>query len=75
MRAGARVHSFAHSLIHSLIKHAPGACSVLSTGLATGDSELNKIRSLPSGGSQVTRVENRETRNYIATESKLSWMR
>lgn len=48
--------SFSLSLIHFLIKHVPNAYSGPGTELATGDSELNKTRSLPRRGSQVNGV-------------------
>lgn len=56
------------SLIHSLIRHVPEASSVPGTELATGDSELNKIQSLPRRGSQVNEVGDSKTHNYIATQ-------
>lgn len=68
MPRGTLEHSSTHSFGHSslLSSNVPGTCSVLGTGLATGDSELNKIQSLPRRGSQVNEVEGRETHNYMA---------
>lgn len=69
---GATGHSraliFSQSLIHFLIRHVPEASSVPGTELATGDSELNKIQSLPRRGSQVNEVRDSKTHNYIATQ-------
>lgn len=64
----ARALIFCQSLIRFLIRHVSDASSVPGTEFATGDSELNKIQSLPRRGSQVNGVGESKTHNYTATQ-------